>query len=209
MGLEETLSYFKWRTAVVDQLTLLWQGAEPPASPFPSGISTLRQNLSFITGLKALVGFHGAQLSRSPRGREKTYMASQCYTSSIGLFSPSSAGLWWGKSNFAFSHCWARGEVLGSTGNLVCWDGAAERWESSHGLEHTLQDGERQLLLRKTEIFLCSFSFMWWLEEKNTWWMFFFVSARNAGLQPRTWSALFPLILPQCDSASWMSCFCN
>lgn len=75
MGLEETLPYFKWRTAVADQLTLLWQGTEPPASPFPSGISTLRQNLSFITGLKALAGFHGAQLSRSPRGREKTYMA--------------------------------------------------------------------------------------------------------------------------------------
>lgn len=98
--------------------------------------------------------------------------------------------------------------VLG-TATSVCWDEAAGGWESSRGLEHTLQDGERPPLLRKTEMFLCSFSFMWWLEE-STWWMFLVALARNAGLQPRTRPAsLLPLVLPQCDCASWVSCFPN
>lgn len=100
------------------------------------------------------MGLHGAQLSCSRRGKGKNVHGSQCYTSSKGLFSPSSADLWWGKGDLPFLFAvqeerqWGV-EWLSVRLTLVCLDMATEGCELSRGVQQTLQDRERQLLLRR------------------------------------------------------------
>lgn len=110
---------------------------------------------------------------------------------------------------------WWGAEWLSAWLVLVCLDVVIEGCELSHGVEQTLQNGERQLLLRLSGTFcvasasrglkkaLCGCSSLHWPEMHIS-------SLGPASGWAGTWLvSLLPLILPQHNSASWMSCFSN
>lgn len=111
------------------------------SSPLPQE-SLCSAKGSCITGWKALVGFHRAQLSHSPRGKGKTWAAASAVHPARGCL-PLFQLVHGGVSTTCLSLCSVSASQHGSPGR-----GGTEGWELSRGVEQTLQNKERQLLLK-------------------------------------------------------------